>query len=175
MMRRAEIVGGGIAGLSVAAALSRAGWHARVHEQAAELREIGAGIELLENGLRALGALGVPVESLEVSEPILAFGIWDEHLRSITSSSMSESSRCVMTTRSALHHALLRAATGAGAEIVTGSRETGVTADGHVYLADRGSVKGGLVVGADSIGSRVRNAMGFCSVHRCLPYISNRA
>ena len=173
-MRRAEIVGGGIAGLSAAAALARAGWRARVHEQAAELREIGAGIELLENGLRALEALGVPVESLEVSEPIRAFGIWDEQFRPITSSRMSESSRCVMTTRSALHHALLRAATGAGAEIVTGSRVTGVTADGHVYLADGRSVKGDLVVGADGIGSRVRTAMGFYSVQRDLGYVSKR-
>ena len=173
-MRRAEIVGGGIAGLSVAAALSRAGWHARVHEQAAELREIGAGIELLENGLRALEAMGVPVESLEVSEPILSFGIWDERLRPITSSRMSESSRCVMTTRSALHHALLRAATGAGAEIVTGSRVTGVNGDGHVYLADGRSLKADLVVGADGIGSRVRTAMGLYSVQRDLRYLSKR-
>ena len=174
MTRCAEIVGGGIAGLSAAAALGRAGWHVRVHEQAAELREIGSGIELLENGLRALEALGVPVESLEVSEPILSFGIWDEQLRPITSSSMSQSSRCVMTTRSALHHALLRAATGAGAKIVTGARVTGVTADGHVYLADGGSVTADLVVGADGIGSRVRTAMGLYSVQRDLRYVSKR-
>jgi len=174
MTSRAEIVGGGIAGLSVAAALGRAGWHVRVHEQATELREIGAGIELLENGLRALEALGVPVESLEVSEPIHKFGIWDEQFRPITSSTMSESSRCVMTTRSALHRALMRAATGAGAEIVTGSIVTGVTSDGQIHLADGGSVDGDLVIGADGIGSRVRTAMGFYSVQRDLRYVSKR-
>jgi 2-polyprenyl-6-methoxyphenol hydroxylase-like FAD-dependent oxidoreductase len=172
--RRAEIVGGGIAGLSAATALARAGWQVRVHEQATELREIGSGIELLENGLRALDALGIPIASLEVSERILSFAVWDERNRPITSSTMSESSRCFMTTRSALHNALLRAATAAGAEIAVGSRVTGATADGRVYLAKGGPVTADIVVGADGIGSRIRTAMGFNSVSRDLRYVSKR-
>jgi 2-polyprenyl-6-methoxyphenol hydroxylase-like FAD-dependent oxidoreductase len=56
--RRAEVVGGGIAGLSAATALARHGWQVRLHERGRELREIGAGIFLWENALRGLAAIG---------------------------------------------------------------------------------------------------------------------
>ncbi len=42
--RRAEVAGAGLAGLTAAAVLAQRGWKVRVHEQADELREIGAGI-----------------------------------------------------------------------------------------------------------------------------------
>jgi 2-polyprenyl-6-methoxyphenol hydroxylase-like FAD-dependent oxidoreductase len=61
---RAEIVGAGLAGLAAAVALARRGWSVRVHERAAELREIGAGLYLKENGLRALDDMGVAVSGL---------------------------------------------------------------------------------------------------------------
>src|SRR5581483_4372816 len=51
-VRRAEVAGAGLAGLTVAAVLAQRGWKVRVHEQAGELREIGAGIYLFENALR---------------------------------------------------------------------------------------------------------------------------
>jgi len=57
--RRAVIVGAGIAGLSAAIALGRRGWEVRVLERAPELREVGAGISLWPNAVRALDRLGV--------------------------------------------------------------------------------------------------------------------
>jgi 2-polyprenyl-6-methoxyphenol hydroxylase-like FAD-dependent oxidoreductase len=54
-----EIAGGGIAGLTTGLAFARKGWRVRVHEQDSELRILGAGIYIWENGLRVLDALGV--------------------------------------------------------------------------------------------------------------------
>lgn len=56
---RALIVGGGIAGLSTAIALCRAGIDVSVFERATKLDEIGAGLSLWANAVRALERLGV--------------------------------------------------------------------------------------------------------------------
>jgi len=53
------IAGGGIGGLAAALALSRAGYAVRVLEQASELGEIGAGIQLGPNAFSAFDALGI--------------------------------------------------------------------------------------------------------------------
>jgi 2-polyprenyl-6-methoxyphenol hydroxylase-like FAD-dependent oxidoreductase len=53
------IVGGGIAGLTVALCLEQRGIQARVYESAPELRPVGVGISLLPNGARELEALGL--------------------------------------------------------------------------------------------------------------------
>ncbi len=56
---KALIVGGGIGGLATGIALSLRGWTVSVLEQAPELREIGAGLQISPNGWRVLEALGV--------------------------------------------------------------------------------------------------------------------
>src|SRR5215469_14161966 len=56
---RAIIIGGGIAGLASALALTRRGWQVEVLERAPEFTEAGAGLSLWPNALRALDALGV--------------------------------------------------------------------------------------------------------------------
>lgn len=53
------IAGGGIGGLSAAIALLQRGFDVEVYEQAGELREFGAGIQISPNGNRALKSLGV--------------------------------------------------------------------------------------------------------------------
>jgi 2-polyprenyl-6-methoxyphenol hydroxylase-like FAD-dependent oxidoreductase len=53
------IAGGGIGGLAAALALVRQGFHVQVFEQAAEIGEIGAGIQLGPNAFAACDALGV--------------------------------------------------------------------------------------------------------------------
>lgn len=56
------IAGGGIGGLSAALALLESGIDCDVYEQAAELKEIGAGLQLSPNGNRVLFALGLEAE-----------------------------------------------------------------------------------------------------------------
>jgi 5-methylphenazine-1-carboxylate 1-monooxygenase len=56
------IIGGGIAGLSLAMNLHRHGIAARVFERAREVRELGVGITLLPHAIREFAALGVADE-----------------------------------------------------------------------------------------------------------------
>lgn len=56
---RILIAGAGIGGLTAALSLLRRGYDVQVCEQAVELREVGAGLQLSPNGLRALYQLGL--------------------------------------------------------------------------------------------------------------------
>lgn len=58
-MMRIAIVGGGLGGLAAALFLRQAGLEATVYEQAGELHEVGAGIVVAPNMVRALGKLGL--------------------------------------------------------------------------------------------------------------------
>lgn len=64
---RVLIAGGGLGGMTAALALLRMGCDVEVYEQAAALKEVGAGLQLSTNGSRALYALGVGEELKERS------------------------------------------------------------------------------------------------------------
>lgn len=57
--RRVLVIGGGIGGLAAALALAKEGVQVQLLEQASQLGEIGAGIQLAANAFSALDALGV--------------------------------------------------------------------------------------------------------------------
>ena len=59
---RVLIAGAGIGGLTAALAALRQGHEVEVYEQASELKEVGAGVQLSANGTRVLYALGVGEE-----------------------------------------------------------------------------------------------------------------
>jgi 2-polyprenyl-6-methoxyphenol hydroxylase-like FAD-dependent oxidoreductase len=118
--RRAEVVGAGIAGLVTGAALSRRGWSVRIHERGTELRELGAGISLRENGLQALEALGI-LDQAVAGERITQWQLRDERLRVLTAGALDDRSRFFCVTRPTLHRALADAAVAAGANVVLGS------------------------------------------------------
>ncbi|TDE54057.1 FAD-binding protein [Nonomuraea mesophila] len=56
---KAVIVGGGIGGLTAAIAFHQRGWQVEVLERAPEFTEVGAGLVVQPNGLRALDLLGL--------------------------------------------------------------------------------------------------------------------
>src|ERR1022692_2967011 len=58
-MRSIGIVGGGIGGVTAAAALHKLGIHATVYERAPRLEEVGAGMMLWPNATRVLKSLGL--------------------------------------------------------------------------------------------------------------------
>src|SRR5688572_2472765 len=55
---RAIVIGSGIGGLCCAIGLRKIGPDVALYERAPELREVGAGIMIWANGMRALDALG---------------------------------------------------------------------------------------------------------------------
>jgi salicylate hydroxylase len=59
MIRNAIVIGGGIGGLAVATALARHGIAVTLLEQAPEITEVGAGLQISPNGLAVLRALGL--------------------------------------------------------------------------------------------------------------------
>lgn len=67
-MTRVSIVGAGIGGLATALALRRAGIDARIHEQAAELGEVGAGLSVTPNAVKALDWLGVGAQVRAIAD-----------------------------------------------------------------------------------------------------------
>jgi salicylate hydroxylase len=56
---RILIAGAGIGGIVAALALLQRGFEVALYEQAAELRELGAGVQISPNGSRVLCALGL--------------------------------------------------------------------------------------------------------------------
>src|SRR5690348_1005572 len=75
------IIGGGIGGLTAALALLRAGFDARVYEQAPTLSEVGAGIQLAPNCTRILQRFGLLPALAQVSVRPSAFEFrrWDDN------------------------------------------------------------------------------------------------
>lgn len=59
---RIAIIGGGIGGLTAAVALQARGIEADVFEQSAKISEIGAGVALTPNAMKAYRAIGLDAE-----------------------------------------------------------------------------------------------------------------
>jgi salicylate hydroxylase len=77
--RQVAIVGAGIGGLAAALALVRRGIDVAVYEQAPELRELGAGVQVSANGTRVLHALGLKeaLEKVQVLPAGKAIRLWN--------------------------------------------------------------------------------------------------
>ncbi|MGW4330603.1 FAD-dependent monooxygenase [Nocardia sp. NPDC004573] len=159
-MPEALIVGGGIGGLATAVAFLRRGWRVEVLERAAEFTEVGAGLSLWPNALRALDALdlGDDVRARAVEQG--AAGIRDRAGRWLTRMD-TEAIRArygspIMLHRADLLH-ILRSAIPAAA-LRTGITVSEAGTDGTV-VHSAGTSGADVVVGADGIRSVVRRAV----------------
>ena len=161
MNKRAEIAGGGFAGLSMAIALRQIGWEVRVFESHQTLREIGAGIFLWDNALNALEKLGVlgAVEK-KSAQPGGTIVIRDGVETARNQANHDANDRMWTISRHALHHILVERALSIGVKVETNARVVGARRDGSLTLADGREYSADLVVGADGIGSTVRESLG---------------
>jgi len=157
--RRAEIAGGGFAGLTAAIALRQNGWDVRLHEKSSELRAFGAGIYLWHNGLRVLEGLGALEDVLEGSHTPPTYETWMQN-KSISKETFRGLPWRVMT-RSHLHDALVRRARELGVEMRVNSEAVAADPDGRLTLQTGEVLEADLVVGTDGVGSKVRDSIGF--------------
>src|SRR5262245_58384242 len=162
-MRSALIVGAGIGGLAAAISLRRAGWDVRVVEQAGSPRELGFALALAPNALEALRELGLKDEVVSRGVEVKAFEVRLPDGRLLKRIDFEGNAvQSVVTLRPARHGTLL-AAVGSDA-LVLGRRVTGLAPapapDKAAVLLDDGSrLEANLVVGADGVGSAVRQAL----------------
>jgi salicylate hydroxylase len=169
-MRRAAriaVIGGGIGGLAAARALHRLGFEPRVYEAAPELKEIGAGIALQPNAMKAL-------RSLDLDGPVRALAWESEYQvvrdgrtgRIITKTPQRgylqrrfDASGCTVHRADLLN--VLAAALPAGT-VQLGARCVSVEAgaDGAVArFANGAEIEADVIIGADGIHSAVRASL----------------
>ncbi|MGJ6967080.1 FAD-dependent monooxygenase [Streptosporangium sp. G11] len=160
--RTAVIVGGGIGGLAVAVALRRRGWRVEVCERATEFTEIGAGLSLWPNALRALAALGLGDRVRELGAVEAGGGVRDRAGRWLARTDNAEIERrfgmpLVVVHRADLVRTLVEALPGKTLRPAT--TVTGIHEDGDTVVAehDRGSLRADVVVGADGLRSTARS------------------
>lgn len=156
---RAEIVGGGFAGLTAATALAQRGWNVTLHEKGPELRAFGAGIYLWHNGLRVLEGIGALEDVLNGSHtpPIYETR---RHNLTVSRETFNGLPWRIMT-RQHLHDALANKARQAGVEIRINSEVVNGDPSGKIELASGEQREADLVIGADGVGSKVRDLIGF--------------
>ena len=140
---KAIVVGGGIGGLAAAVSLRRVGWEVQVLERAAAFGEIGAGVGVMPNAMRALEWMGLDDEIRRLGTPRVSGGVrssdgrWLVHLPDVGQE------KVIAMHRADLHGVLLRALP---SEVLFN--------DVEVTSADE--LDADLVVAADGINSRLR-------------------
>ncbi|MFJ3583125.1 FAD-dependent monooxygenase [Streptomyces sp. NPDC090127] len=162
--RAATIVGGGIGGLATAVALHRRGWRVEVLERAPEFTEIGAGISLWPNALRALDALGLAGTVRDLGAVEASGGVRDHKGRWLSRTDTAELVRRFGHPLVVLHRAdLLRALAEAlpPDRLRPGSEVTAVRDDAHGPVVEHhhGTSRSDVLVAADGLHSTVRRAL----------------
>lgn len=165
---RILIAGAGLGGLTAASCLMKAGHQVEIYEQAPQLGEIGAGIQVSANAFHVMRFLGIEDRLLargvkpeayvfrlhDTGEVIQRFSLSQEELHGAPYTQLH---------RADLHDILADRARQADPGVVRlNHRVTGFTetADGvELNFADRPSVKGDILIGADGVKSVVRAQM----------------
>lgn len=162
-VRDVLIIGGGIAGLTLAYALGRDGRRVTVIEKEAEWRVYGVGITQQSNVVRAMSALGLIADYAEAGFGFDAVEVYTpagERVARIPSPKLVDGMPANFGIgRRALHEVLLRRAREAGADVRTGITAERIDDDGEgvtIGFSDGGSARYDIVVGADGLKSQTR-------------------
>ena len=173
------IVGAGIGGLAAALALVRRSIDVAVYEQAPELRELGAGVQVSANGTRILHALGLKeaLEKVQVLPAGKEIRLWNTGQSwKLFDLGMESDERYgfpyITLHRGDLHGVLARALeTAKPGTIHLDHRCVGLTQSpdhAELHFADGAAVTAKLVIGADGVHSVVReNLFGAAKPQFC--------
>ena len=166
---RVLIAGGGIGGLAAALALLRSGIDVEVYEQARELKEVGAGVQLAANGTRVLYALGVgeALKALSCEAQGKEIRHWRTgetwKLFDLGPASIERYGFPYFTVyRPDLLDVLARAVRGLKPDAIRlAARCTGFEQDGAgvTLQTEKGSARGEALIGADGVHSSIRQAL----------------
>jgi len=161
------VAGGGIGGLAAALALAQRGFRVKVLEQAAELGEIGAGVQLAPNAFAAFDALGVGAQArgrAVYTERMVMMDAVDESV--VAELPTGEAFRArfgnpyAVIHRADVHLSLLEGVRAQpGVEVLTSTRVVRFENEGDrvaVFDAAGGVHHGAALVGADGVKSAVR-------------------
>jgi salicylate hydroxylase len=163
---RILIVGGGIGGLAAALALERQRAEVIVCEQAPKLSEIGAGIGLAPNAVKALRALGLEdkINAAAYASEFAVIRSWRDG-RQISRAYQGDYREKFGAPSITIHRAdLLGILADAlrSTDIRLGQRSIAVAPNGNgavARFADGTDIEADLVVGADGIHSKVRESL----------------
>ncbi|HKE84745.1 MAG TPA: FAD-dependent monooxygenase [Vicinamibacterales bacterium] len=166
MISRVVIAGGGIGGLTLAAALRRRGVHVTVLERAAELRPVGAGLALGPNAMMALARIGLAQPAAAAGVAIERSVILDAGGRplgfevDVADLSRELGHGIVALHRTRLHDVLLDAVGRDQVRTNTRVIRYDMRSDGvEATCQDGASVAGDLLVAADGLHSTLRAQM----------------
>ena len=155
MIKTANIVGAGIGGLTAAIALAQRGVRVRVFEQAPELLEVGAGIQLSPNAMKVLIALGLREALKKVAfEPNSAVIKNGHSGKNYVSVPLKGTAALVFGApyyhihRADLQAILRNKATAEGVEIILNAR-----VESYDRVGFSGVERADLSIGADGVGS----------------------
>lgn len=164
------IAGGGIGGLATAIGLAQKGFRSIVLEKAAQLGEIGAGIQLGPNAFHAFDYLGVGDAAREMAVYIDNLRLMDAiEGCEITRIPLDEKFRArfknpyAVVHRGDLHGVFLKACVDHDlVELRTNSEVEDYAQDGTsatAILADGSCVSGAMIIGADGLWSNIRKRL----------------
>lgn len=157
-MPKAVIAGAGIAGLSAATALRRAGWQVAVYEQAAAFAPLGAALSLWPNAMAALERLGMADRVAAAGAPLRAMLLADWRGKPIIAR-RDVADPAVMITRARLHETLMGALD--DVEVVLNAPIQGVRQDQvgvFVSFTNGDTVSADLLIDAGGIRSPIAAA-----------------
>ena len=180
---RIAVIGAGLGGATVAALLQRAGFQVRIYEQARSFDRIGAGIHVSANVMKVLRHLGAEdrLSRIGIHPDTFTSRKWDtgEILFELPLGEAGErnyGASYITVHRHDLHLAILDKLE--PGTVAIERRLTDIKVDGrgaHMRFADGSSADADVVIGADGVNSRVREAVVGPSKARFTGAVAHRA
>ena len=162
-MGQIVIVGAGIGGLCAARAVALVGHEPVVLERSPAGRTVGAGLVLWPNAVHALDALGLGAAVRKVGAPARRAVFRDDSGRPLAELDVEAVARRAGAPMLAVERPALHGVLGDGVPVCWDADVTAADERG-VILAGGGRVDGDAVIGADGVGSAVREHV--CPGHR---------